>query len=89
MDARLEVPSRATFDTYRRLDIALNRGDPRAPGVVRRLGDPLVLLDHESNPGAEATFFVDPEWRCIYYDPMASIFVTSHVCDWEIYLSNR
>ncbi len=75
MDARLEVPSLETFLTYRRLETWLNRGDPRGLALVRSLGDPLILLDHGSNIGAEATLFASPGWRCIYYDAVAAIFV--------------
>jgi tetratricopeptide (TPR) repeat protein len=75
MDARLEVPRLETFLTYRRLETWLNRGDPRGLALVRSLGDPLILLDHGSNIGAEATLFASPSWRCIYYDAMAAVFL--------------
>ena len=51
MDGRLEVPSRATFETYVRLNEQLQRGGPEWKDVLRRMGDPLVLLDHERNFG--------------------------------------
>ena len=39
------------------------------------MGDPLVLLGHAKEFGAEATLLVDPGWHCIYFDEVASIFV--------------
>jgi tetratricopeptide (TPR) repeat protein len=75
MDARLEVPSLETFQAYRRIETWLNQGDPRGLALVRSLGDPLIFLNHGSNIGAEATLFASPNWRCIYFDPVASVFV--------------
>jgi len=76
MDGRLEVSSRSTFDTFLRLRVLLNDGRPGWAEPVRRMGDPLILLDHVREFGAEATLLADPAWRCIYYDPIASIFVS-------------
>jgi tetratricopeptide (TPR) repeat protein len=80
MDGRLEVPTRATFETYVRLDHLLSSGRRGWAELLRRMDDPLVLLDHEENFGAEATLMADPNWSCLYYDDVASIFVsTRHV----------
>jgi tetratricopeptide (TPR) repeat protein len=75
MDGRLEVPGRATFETYVRLGHLLIEGRPGWAEPVHRMGDPVILLDHEENSGAEATLLVSPDWRCIYYDAVASVFV--------------
>ena len=74
MDGRLEVPDRATFATYVRLENMLNEGRPGWSEPVRRMGNPLILLGHDKEFGAEATLLVDPDWRCIYFDAIASIF---------------
>ena len=66
MDGRLEVPDRRTFETYVRLETMLNEGRRGWAEPVRRMGDPLILLSHEKDFGAEATLLVDPDWRCIY-----------------------
>ena len=76
MDGRLEIPSRETFQTYVRLENMLNEGRPGWAEPVGRMGDPLILLDHEKEFGAEATLLGDPEWRCIYYDAVASVFLS-------------
>jgi hypothetical protein len=75
LDGRLEVPSRTTFETYVRLNQRLQSGAQGWSDVLRRMGDPLILLDHERNFGAEATLLVDPEWRCVYFDALASVFL--------------
>ena len=84
MDGRLEVPDRSTFDTYVRLDQQLIQGRPGWAEPVRRMGNPLILLDHQEHYGAEATLLVDPEWRCIYYDAVGSVFVSRHRRDLEL-----
>jgi Tetratricopeptide repeat len=76
MDGRLEIPSRETFQTYVRLENILNEGRQGWAEPVHRMGYPLILLDHEKEFGAEATLLRDPEWRCVYYDAVASIFLS-------------
>jgi tetratricopeptide (TPR) repeat protein len=76
MDARLEVPSRSTFQTYVRIEEWLNHGDPRWDVAIARLGDPLVLISHDGWAEAEAALLSHPRWRCIYFDEIASVFVT-------------
>ncbi|HZW29556.1 MAG TPA: hypothetical protein VFF52_02550 [Isosphaeraceae bacterium] len=76
LDGRLEVPRPATFETYVRLEHMLNEGRPGWAEAVRRMGDPLILLHHQADVGAEATLLADPDWRCLYYDAVASVFVT-------------
>jgi hypothetical protein len=75
MDGRLEVASRATFETYTRIHERLTAGDGRWANAVGRLGTGLILVDHEDNLNAEATLLIDPRWRCIRLDPVAAIFV--------------
>jgi hypothetical protein len=75
IDGRLEVPSRATFEAFVRVSSLLNEGKTGWAEAVRRMGDPLILLDHAENAGAEATLLAQGGWRCVYYDPIASLFV--------------
>src|SRR5262249_48621963 len=81
MDGRLEVPAPETFETYVRLDARLREDRRGWSEALQQLGDPLVLLDHESHSGAEASLLVDPAWRCIYYDPVGSVFVSRRLRD--------
>ncbi len=83
MDGRLEVPTRATFESYMQLGRLLNDGRPGWDAALRRMGDPLILLDHESNAGAEATLLADPDWRCVFYDAVGSVFLSKGLRDLE------
>ena len=47
------------------------------------MGDPVILLDHEKNIGAEATLLADPEWRCVFYDAVGSVFLARRRHDLE------
>ena len=76
MDGRLEIPTRETFQTYVRLENMLNEGRQSWAERIHRMGDPLIVLDHKKEFGAEATLLRDPEWRCVYYDAVASVFLS-------------
>ena len=75
IDGRLEVASRATFENYVQIHRRLTLRRPRWANAVRRLGAPLILVDHEDNRAAEATLLADSRWRCIYQDAVAAIFL--------------
>ncbi len=81
MDGRLEVPERATFETYVRLENMLNEGRRGWAEPLHRMGEPLILLGHAKEFGAEATFLVDPGWRCVYFDAIASVFLSNSRSD--------
>lgn len=76
MDARLELPSLSTFQTYVRIEEWLNHNNPRWDAAIARLGDPLVVISHDGWAEAEAALLSHPRWRCVYFDEIASIFVT-------------
>jgi tetratricopeptide (TPR) repeat protein len=75
IDGRLEIPSRATFETFVRLSSLMRQGRAGWAEPLKRMGDPLVLLDHMEDYGAEATLLADAAWRCVYYDSVASVFL--------------
>ena len=79
MDGRLEVPTRATFETYLEVGRLLNTGRPGWDTALRRLGDPLILMDYEANSGAAATLLADPDWRCVFSDPVAAVFLPTRL----------
>lgn len=83
MDPRLEVATKATFETYFWLHKAMNEGRSGWSEVVERMGDPLILLDHTKEFGAEATLLADLRWRCVYFDAVASVFLASRREDLE------
>jgi tetratricopeptide (TPR) repeat protein len=75
MDGRLEMPDLQTFQTYINVEQWLRQHDPRWEGAVVRMGNPLLLLEHENNYGSEALLLTHPDWRCVYHDALASVFV--------------
>ena len=77
-------PQLGDLRTYRLADAWLNRGDPRWLALVRRMGDPLIMLDHQSNGGAEATLVASTSYRCVYWDPSASVFIPQARFDQEM-----
>ena len=83
MDPRLEVATKATFETYLRVGKAMNKGQSGWSELVERMGDPSILIDHTRGFGAEATLLVDPRWRCVYFDAVASVFLPSRRQDLE------
>jgi hypothetical protein len=83
IDPRLEIPSRATVESYVRLEKALNSDDPRWASVVRRMGDPLIMLGHANDVGASATLMTHASWRCVFFDHVASVFLPSGRTDLE------
>ncbi len=46
IDPRLELAARETFATYVRVEDILNKGRPGWAEPLRRMGEPLVMLDH-------------------------------------------
>ena len=83
VDGQNEVHSRETFETYARLDLLLNQGREGWAEIIRRMGEPLILLEHQKSFGAEATLLLDPGWRCIYYDAVGSVFVSARLRELE------
>jgi tetratricopeptide (TPR) repeat protein len=76
MDGRLEMPDLQTFNTYRAIQNWLETSDPRWEKAVADLGNPLVLIGHQVPSGlAEPPLFAHPDWRCIYFDALAAVFV--------------
>ncbi len=75
MDPRLEVPSLETFQTYLSVGRALNEGNARGGEEARDLGARVVVLTHPGHAGAEALLMTHPEWRLVYFDALASVFL--------------
>lgn len=77
LDGRLEVPDRDTFASYVWFERALEQDARGWRDALRQIGEPLILLDHDGHSGAEATLMADPGWRCLWFDPIASVFVST------------
>jgi tetratricopeptide (TPR) repeat protein len=75
VDARLEVIGPDLFERYMELQ---NRITTDKPGWTRELdemGRPAVLVDLENNTGVMAGLMSNPSWKCVWFDPVAAVFV--------------
>jgi tetratricopeptide (TPR) repeat protein len=76
IDARLELPDPKTFKTYITIERWLRERNPRWVDALRDLDEPLVLLTHrDGNASAEAALLCHPQWRCVYFDALACVFL--------------
>ena len=78
-DPRLEVMGADLYERYMDLsrDIA-----SRQSGWERQLAeieDPVILVDNAGNFGVGGTLLGSPRMRCVYFDPIASVFVPEDV----------
>jgi tetratricopeptide (TPR) repeat protein len=85
LDARFEMPTLQTFQTYVAIEDQLNspKPDPRWVQAVHEMGDPLLLISHEQNANAQAAVLAHPRWRLIYFDALAAVFVSRDRTDLE------
>jgi tetratricopeptide (TPR) repeat protein len=72
MDSRMELPSRETFQTY--LTVQKMLGEGNLSGLVD-LRAPVVLTAHTDHARAEAALLRDPNWRLVYFDALAAVFL--------------
>lgn len=75
-DPRLEVAGADLFRRYLELDRAIKEGLPGWQADLDRIGRPVIMVDHEiPNYLNEATLLADAHWRCVWFDPIVSVFV--------------
>jgi tetratricopeptide (TPR) repeat protein len=75
LDARLEVVGPALYERY---SVLKRRIIEDAPGWSRELdeeGRPAVLVGHADSAVVGATLLNSPHWRCVWFDPIAAVFV--------------
>ncbi len=84
-DPRLEVLGPRRFADTLKISTALALAEPGWESSLRAAGNPLVLIDHgesvaagpvPAHPGA--TLLANPGWRCVGFDPVAAVFVTTN-----------
>lgn len=75
IDPRLELPGVEVYRTYIELYDGLAENDSHWPAALEQIGNPLVLIGHAENERREAHLLVHPDWRCIYFDAVAAVFV--------------
>ncbi|MES1208541.1 MAG: hypothetical protein ABUS79_21590 [Pseudomonadota bacterium] len=86
MDPRLEVNTQETFERYLRGIQRLWRGDAtweEPLGIDHGRPDdvPAILIERGPLGRAAEVLSRDPRWRCVFADPLATVFVTSRFAD--------
>ena len=88
-DARLEVIGPQLYERYTDLQRRISGDDPSWNRELDSIGRPIVLTDHEGSSGVAASLMASPDWRCVWFDPIAAVFahvaygdvVSAHVVD--------
>ena len=74
-DPRLEVTGPDLYARYMKLAGMLQNHAPGWQAELDRIGRPVVLTDHEYCAANCATMLGDDHWRCVWFDPIAAVFV--------------
>lgn len=74
-DPRLEVAGAQLFEEYTELESRITRNQPGWERELDQAGRPVVLVDHEYNAGLGASILASDHWRCVWFDPIAAVFV--------------
>jgi tetratricopeptide (TPR) repeat protein len=75
IDPRLEVASEKTFGQYLEIGRALSEARPGWPNLLHELGDPVLFLTNDQYVNAQATVLASPDWRLVYHDALAAVFL--------------
>lgn len=82
VDARLEVIGVELFEKYMTLQRKISDNDTGWSRELDAVGRPSVLADHEMNSSISAAMLTSPDYRCVFFDPVAAVFV--HVSNTEV-----
>ncbi len=76
-DARLEVMGPELYQEYLDLQRKIAQYTPGWSSELEKMGRPSVLVDtvDPSNGGLVATLLNSLHWRCVWFDPIAAVFV--------------
>ena len=74
-DPRLEIAGPDLFKNYIELGSLLKKDLPGWEAQLNEMGRPVILVDHEYNWDIGAMLFRSVHWRCVWFDPIAAIFV--------------
>jgi hypothetical protein len=74
-DARLEVHSLQTYKLYLDLCQSFKETGGAWDALLKADGVDLVIADGDQYSQAQATLFLQSDWRCLHYDEVAAVFL--------------
>jgi tetratricopeptide (TPR) repeat protein len=74
-DPRLEVAGADLFQRYLLLERQIKEDRPGWEADLDVMGRPVILVDHEYNSPLGATLLRSAHWRCVWFDPIAAVYV--------------
>ncbi len=74
-DPRLEVAGPDLYTQYIKLRDYITYRNPGWQAELDRIGRPVILVDHEYSYAPLATLLGDDHWKCVWFDPIAAVFV--------------
>lgn len=74
-DTRLEVLGPERFRAYAELKNRIAENRPGWNEELAAMQRPAVLADHAGNSRIGARFLAHPSWRCVWFDPVAAVYV--------------
>lgn len=82
-DARLEVMGPEIYARYRALQERIGKNAGGWDEELAEMGRPAILIDniHAGNADMSATLLNSRRWRCVRFDPIASVFVHESLSD--------
>jgi len=74
-DARLEVMGPERYSRYVTLKDWITEEAPRWRAELEARRRPAILTDHAMNAATGAVLMTDSDWRCVWFDPIAAVFL--------------
>jgi hypothetical protein len=76
-DARLEVIGPELYERYMALGARMRKDKPGWEEEILKDGRPVIVIDNlqEDNPEISATLMSRRNWRCMWFDPIAAVYL--------------
>jgi tetratricopeptide (TPR) repeat protein len=79
IDPRLEVAGADLYRRYIHLGNLIRKNQPGWEEQLAEMAHPVILNDHVYNEGIGGTLLRSAHWRCVWFDPIAAVFVHDSV----------
>ena len=74
-DARLEVIGPDLFQRYNEIHERIMRDDRDLERALADIDRPTILVGHNEEAALAGALLASPHWRCVWFDPLASVYV--------------